>query len=183
MENHIDKVLLTPEQIDQRLTELAELIAGEFQPDTHITIIPILTGSLIFVADLIRKLPLMMHIDMVTVSSYRGTSTTAQTLKWKSPVPENLNGKQILLIDDILDSGQTIASVRQAIEEQSPALLKTCVFVRKKRESAMTTPVDYVGFDIEDEFVVGYGLDYDGYYRNLPQLATLKPDVIAPTDE
>lgn len=178
MRDHIDKVLLTSEMIDQRLKELADNISTDFQPDTHITLIPILTGSLIFVADLIRKLPLMMHIDMVTVSSYRGTSTTAQTLKWKSPLPENLKGKQVLLIDDILDSGQTISAVREALQEKEPALLKTCVFLRKKRESAMTTPVDYVGFDIEDEFVVGYGLDYDGYYRNLPELVTLKDDFI-----
>jgi len=185
MQDHIDRVLIDRETIAQRVRQMAGQIASDFQAaegdaePVHITIVPILTGSLIFLADLIRHLPMMMQIRVVTVSSYPGKSTTSQGVQLKGQLPEDLTGHHVLIVDDILDSGKTIQYVRELIGQRGPASIKTCMFLRKQIPSAMNTHADYIGFDIPDEFVVGYGLDYDGFYRNLPEVVVLKKEVFA----
>lgn len=148
----------------------------------EVTLVPILTGSMIFVADLMRRLPLRMQIHIVSVSSYPGAATESRGPSVEhalTRVPDLLAGRHVLIIDDILDSGRTLATVTQLLRQREPASLRTCVLLRKRRPSAMRQPVDYVAFDVPDEFVVGYGLDYNDYYRNLPEICTLKPGVFA----
>ncbi|MCK6478095.1 MAG: hypoxanthine phosphoribosyltransferase [Phycisphaerales bacterium] len=181
----IDHILLTREQIAARVREMGERIARDINlelgnnPEGEVVIIPILTGALVLTADLIRELPLRLSLRVVAVSSYPGTSITSKGAKIAGDLPRDLGGKHVLIIDDILDSGQTIGLVKELILQQRPASLRACVLLRKP-ESARLRPVDveYVGFDIPNEFVVGYGLDYDGFYRNYPQIATLKPEAI-----
>jgi len=147
----------------------------------EITLVPILTGSLIFVADLIRHMPLRMRIQLVSISSYRGSTTlprAAQIERGLTDLPESLAGRHVVLVDDILDSGQTLGLAREMLLQRDPASVRTCVLLRKRRPEALACPVDYVCFDIPDTFVVGYGLDYNGYYRNLPDIVTLKPHVL-----
>ncbi len=151
---------------------------GDSQP--ALTIVPILTGSIVFLADLIRYLPLYMRIRLLSISSYPGRATTsrgAMVREELSTLPASLAGSHVLLIDDILDSGHTLTLARDLLAQRHPASLRTCVLLRKRRPEAMACPVDYVCFDIPDAFVVGYGLDFNDYYRNLPDIVTLRPEV------
>lgn len=186
----LDRVLLTADQIAARVKQLApEVLAGfEEEPGStpEITPVPIMTGAFIFAADLIRQLPQKMQIHLMHASSYAGTATrttAADPSQVKidatlSNVPDDLTGRHVLVIDDILDSGHTLAAVTANLKQRNPAGLKTCVLLRKQRDAALDFPIDHVAFDIPDEFVVGYGLDYDGYYRNLPHIGVLSQAAI-----
>jgi hypoxanthine phosphoribosyltransferase len=184
MQADIDRILISQHQIAQRIRELALQITADHAPEKRggeieITIIPILTGAFIFCADLIRHMPIAMKIGLMTVSSYPGKAVTSQGAT-SAVVPKvgDIKGRHVLLIDDVLDSGNTLRLVVPMLAELGPASVKVCVLLRKDRESARSVNADYVGFDIPDEFVVGYGLDFDNYYRNLPDIVTLKREVI-----
>ena len=184
MRGDIQKILISQDQIARRVRELAVQITADhaappIQGAGQITIVPILTGAMLFCADLIRHLPMRMRISLLAVSSYPGPSTQPQQLQVLFREVEDLQQQHVLIIDDILDSGSTLRLVQGMLAKLGPASLKTCVLLRKNTAGAQQTRVDYVGFDIPDEFVVGYGLDYDDYYRNLPDVGTLKPEVIA----
>ena len=146
--------------------------------DGEIVMVPILTGSIIFVADLMRQLPQKVRISVVAVSSYPGTTTASKGAAIAGALPDGLEDKHVLIVDDILDSGSTIRLVRAEILKRRPRSVRTCVLLRKTIPSALSTPCEYVGFDIPDEFVVGYGLDYDNFYRNLPDVGTLKREAM-----
>jgi len=183
MRNDIERILIPHKRIAERVRQLAERITADHTPpeipdDGKLVIIPILTGAIIFAADLIRHLPMRMKIDLVTVSSYPGKSIRSQGSSLLSQQIGDVRGRNVLLVDDILDSGGTIRVVRRLLEAMEPASLKVCVLLRKTTEGSARTPVDYVGFEIPDEFVVGYGLDFGSYYRNLPDIVTLKRDIV-----
>jgi hypoxanthine phosphoribosyltransferase len=176
----IDRVLVTRHQIAQRVNQLAQQIVADHASGpgpAEITLVPILTGGMVFCADLMRQMPVRMRIGLMTVSSYPGKSKQTQGSTLTANQIGDLKGRHVLLLDDILDSGGTIRLVVPMLREHSPASVKVCVLLRKDRPAARQTPVDYVGFDIPDEFVVGYGLDFDDYYRNLPDIVTLRKDV------
>ncbi len=186
----IDKVLIGRDEIARRVQEmgaelandLAEAVKGEGDaPEDagHIVFIPILTGSIVFVADLIRHMPMKLSLELVAVSSYPGKSMESKGVSIRSALPDDLEGKHVVLADDILDSGRTLAMIRSLVEEQNPASVRVCVLLEKKIEG-YTPPIraDYAGFEIPDEFVVGYGLDYNGLYRNHPEIVTLKPEAL-----
>jgi hypoxanthine phosphoribosyltransferase len=177
----IDRVLFTQQQIAARVRELAQQITRDHvntRVGAEITIVPILTGAMIFCGDLIRQVPIAMKVGLVTVSSYPGKSLQTQGSQVLSQQLHDLTGRHVLLVDDILDSGGTIKRVVPVLHEQGAASVRTCVMLRKDRPTAREVEVDYVGFEIPDEFVVGYGLDYNDYYRNLPDIVTLKPSVL-----
>src|SRR5688572_7357269 len=176
----IDRVLVTRNQIAQRINQLAQKIVADHasdKGDVEITLLPILTGGMVFCADLMRQMPVRMRIGLMTVSSYPGKSTQTKGSNLVADHIGDIGGRHILVVDDILDSGGTLRLVVPRLRELGAASVKACVLLRKDRPSAKATAVDYVGFDIPDEFVVGYGLDYDDYYRNLPDIVTLKRDV------
>ncbi len=180
----IEKTLISKERIAARVHELGARIAhdlaqdlggdGTAQEHGKLVLIPILTGSMVFVADLIRHLPIKLSLELVGVSSYPGKSMESKGVSIRHELPQTLRGKHVLVVDDILDSGHTLDVVSHLIREQGPATLRSCVLLRKPGKARVDVPCDYVGFDIPDEFVVGYGLDYDGYYRNYPEVATLR---------
>ncbi len=179
----LDKTLVSRAQIAARIRELAAQIARDLEScvgspledhEGEIVFVPVLTGSIVFLADLIRELPLKLSLRLVAVSSYPGKSVESKGARLRGELPPDLAGKHVVVVDDILDSGQTLEVLTSLIAEQSPASLRTCVLLRKPGKSVFTA--DYVGFDIPDEFVVGYGLDYDGFYRNHPEIATLRPE-------
>ena len=181
MVGDIERVLISREKIRQRVVEIGAQIAAELtrlvERDgraDHITIIPIMTGSMVFVSDLIREIPLKLSIEIVGVSSYPGKSVESKGVSLRGEIPRNLAGKHVIIVDDILDSGQTLEVLTNLVRQQSPASLRSCVLLRKPGKAKVDTAPDYVGFDIPDEFVVGYGLDYDGFYRNLPEIGVLK---------
>lgn len=191
MQADLQRTLLTRRQIAERLDELAGEIEREIEhvtglsdpdhPHNTLTVVPIMTGSFIFAADLVRRLPLRTKIYPMSASSYPGEATSSQGVSLNAAndrVPADLAGQHVLLIDDILDSGSTLRAVTAELARRAPASLHTCVLLRKRRDQAMAQPIDYVAFDIPDEFVVGYGLDYDDQYRNLPEICTLRPEVV-----
>ena len=180
----ITRTLFTREQIADRVKAMAADIARDIQADLEkdghtlqdmdkVIIIPIMTGAMIFVADLIRELPLKLSLGLVAVSSYPGASVRSKGALLASEMPQDLKGKHIIVLDDILDSGQTLAMVKKLILEQGPATLRMGVMLDKQVDRVADIRADYVGFEIPDEFVVGYGLDYDGYYRNHPEIGVL----------
>ena len=179
----IDRILISQEKIAARVREMArEIIADHTAPkmtgEPEITIVPILTGAMIFCCDLIRRIPMQMKIGLMTVSSYPGASIRSQGSQLLGQQLGDVRGRHVLLIDDILDSGGTLKLVIPAVQQLGAATVKTAVLLRKDRPAAKEVPVDYVGFEIPDEFVVGYGLDYNNYYRNLPDIVTLKQEAI-----
>jgi len=179
----IDRVLISQQQIAQRVAELAQLItedhtAPKLDRPAQVTIVPVMTGAMIFCSDLIRHIPIAMRIGLVSVSSYPGQSVTSQGAQVVAQQLGDLHGRRVVLLDDILDSGQTLRLVQSVLRQQGAASVKTCVLLRKDRPQTRDVQVDYVGFEIPDEFVVGYGLDYDNYYRNLPDIVTLKADAL-----
>ena len=182
MQGDIDRILIPQKQIAARVAELAKLIIADHTPTklngaAEVTIVPVLTGAMIFCGDLIRQIPLAMRIGLMTVSSYPGRTVASQGAQLVGQQLGDLKGRNVLLVDDILDSGQTVRLVQAVLKEQWAASVRTCVLLRKDRPAAREVPVDYVGFDIPDVFVVGYGLDFDNYYRNLPDIVTLKSRV------
>jgi hypoxanthine phosphoribosyltransferase len=182
MEDDIDRVLVTRAQIASRIEELARQITADHttaEGETEITLVPILTGAIVLAADLMRHMPVRMKIGLMTVSSYPGKSLRTQGSSVLGSQLGDIRGRHILLLDDILDSGGTLRMVVPMLQAMGPASVKVCVLLRKDRPIAKETPVDYVGFEIPDEFVVGYGLDFGDYYRNLPDIVTLKKAIYA----
>ena len=171
------RVLIDRERIAARVRELGAAVAadlaGSAGPGGRVVLVPVLTGSIVFVADLIRQMPLKLSLGVVAVSSYPGAATRSQGGGIRGDVPTDLGGKHVLVVDDILDSGRTLGLTRRLIEAQRPASLRICVLLRKDCRRAEDVPVDYAGFDIANVFVVGYGLDFDGFYRNLPDIVEL----------
>jgi hypoxanthine phosphoribosyltransferase len=183
MDDDIDRILVPRERIATRIGELARQITADHtsaEGVVDITLVPILTGAMVFCADLMRQMPLRMNIGLMTVSSYPGQSLRTQGSSLLGNQLGDIRGRHVLLLDDILDSGGTLRLVVPLLREMGPASVKTCVLLRKDRPTARETPVDYVGLEIPDEFVVGYGLDFGNYYRNLPDIVTLKRAVYAP---
>ena len=183
MQDDIERVLISRERIRQRVAELAEEITRDHTPADgqaapEVTIVPILTGAMIFCCDLVRCIPMQMKIGMIAVSSYPGTSVRSQGVSVLGKQLGDITGRHVVLLDDILDSGETIRKVVPLLKELGAASVRSCVLLRKDRPEARSTHCDYVGFDIPDEFVVGYGLDFDDDYRNLPDVVVLKKDVI-----
>lgn len=166
------RVLITAEQIQTRLSELAREIGPEYR-GRPLTIVGVLTGSLMFVADLVRRLDLPLRIGLIQASSYRGATTTAGQLRIGVELLADVRGRHVLLLDDVLDSGQTLSYLVKHLHEQGALSVKVAVLLRKLGRQVHPVHADYVGFEIPDEFVVGYGLDYNDEYRQLPHVAVL----------
>ncbi len=177
MQEDIRDILIDRYAIQARVHKMAQQIARDYG-GREFLLMPLLTGSIVFVADLVRHLPVRMKIDVLAVSSYRGRATANQGTRVLYPTTFDVAGKDVLVIDDILDSGRTIKTVCDLLRQQGAATVKTCVLLRKRLPAAPAMPADYVGFEIDNEFVVGYGLDFNGYYRNLPDIAVLHKHVL-----
>lgn len=161
------KELLSRERIARRVGELGEQIARTYS-GREVTLLVVLSGAVVFAADLIRRLALPVRMEFADLHSYPGCSTRSQGVQAGARVPSNLAGQDVIVVDDILDSGQTLSWLLEQVARQGPSSLATCVLLRKQRTDLKpSVQADFVGFDIEDLFVVGYGLDYDNLYRNL----------------
>jgi hypoxanthine phosphoribosyltransferase len=166
------EILIPAERIQQRVAELAEEIASDYQ-DRAVTIVGVLTGSLIFLADLIRHLDLPLRIGLIQASSYRGAVTEPGELRIQPELTPDVRGRHVLLLDDILDTGQTLCHLVAHFQALEPASLRVAVLVRKHGRQTVPLEPDYCGFEIPDAFVVGYGLDFNDEYRHLPYIAIL----------
>lgn len=166
------KVLLSAAQIQTRVAALAKQITKDFG-DRPVTIVGVLTGSLMFLADLVRHLDMHLRIGLIQASSYRGATTTAGQLRIAPELLPDVKGRHVLLLDDILDTGQTLQSLIHHIRGLEVASLRVGVLLRKVGRQQVSLEPDYIGFDIPNVFVVGYGLDYNDEHRHLPHVAVL----------
>lgn len=167
------KILFDQEQIRQGIAQLGSKLNNQYGQDP-ITVVAIMTGSLVMLADLIRCLEMPLRISLIRASSYRGGISSGE-LHVEEIERLDIQDRDVLLIDDIFDTGKTLLEVSKRLEELGPRSLKTAVFLNKQGTSLVQLKPDYSVFDIPNKFVVGYGLDYDDYYRNLPHVAVLEP--------
>lgn len=166
------QVLLSAEKIQHRIEEMAHEIANDYGSEP-ITLIGILNGSLIFMADLLRELKMPTRIGFLRASSYRGSSTRPSHLEILPGLVPDVRGRHVILLDDILDTARTLTGVVEFLRGQEPASLKVGVLLRKRGRQELPFEPDYTGFEIPDLFVIGYGLDYDDDYRQLPYIGVL----------
>jgi hypoxanthine phosphoribosyltransferase len=168
-------MLIRPEQIQKRVRQLARRIERDFQGRDFI-IVALLNGTVMFLADLIRHLELPLRLDFIGVSSY-GSGTSSGNLTFTKELKLEVRGRDVLLVDDILDTGRTLKRVTTKLRDLEPKSLKVCVFLNKQARRTEEVRADYVGFEIPDFFVVGYGLDFAERYRNLPFVGVLREHV------
>ncbi len=166
------RVLLTADQIRTRVEEIAAEIRRNYSGQPF-TVVGILTGSLVFLADLIRQIGLPLQIGLIQASSYRGTATSPGELIVQDSLLPDVHGRHLLVLDDILDTGQTITRLVKHLEAKGAATVRTCVLLRKIGRQKVAFEPDYTGFSIPDAFVIGYGLDFNDDYRHLPFIGVL----------
>jgi hypoxanthine phosphoribosyltransferase len=169
------EILISEQQIQKRVGELARQIQSDYS-DRELVMIALLNGTVMFLADLIRHLELPLRLDFIGVSSY-GSGTTSGHLVFTKELKLDVHQRHVLLVDDILDTGHTLNSVIEKLRKLQPATLKSCVLLDKVSRRVESVSAEYVGFEIPDEFVVGYGLDFAERYRNLPFIAVLQKHI------
>jgi hypoxanthine phosphoribosyltransferase len=167
------KVMYSAEQIQQRIGELGAQITRDFQ-GRELTVISILKGSYIFCADLVRAIDLPLAVDFLGLSSYGGKTETTGVVRITSDLSKPIEGKHVLVVEDIVDTGLTMAFLLENLKTRGPAALKVCALLEKPARAVKKIDIDYKGFTIPDAFVVGFGLDYDERYRNVPFIGVLE---------
>ncbi len=169
----ISRTLISSEDIARRVGELARQIDKDYQGLDQVLVLGILRGAFIFIADLTRQLQTTHIVDFMALTSYTKDKSMGE-VRILMDSRELIKDRHILIVEDIIDSGNTLDHLRRTLQERQPASIRTCVLTRKKRADVkVDIPIDYVGFEIPDVWVVGYGLDYDNYYRTLPYIAEL----------
>lgn len=176
MENDILKILVTEEQLHQKVAELGTRISRDYA-DKNLLLVSILKGSVIFMADLMRSITIPAKIDFMAVSSYGSGVKTSGVVKIVKDLDIDLNGYDVLIVEDILDSGMTLKYITELLRQRGTRSIRIATLLDKPARRKVDIKADYYCFDIPDEFVVGYGLDYDEHYRNFPAVGVLKPEV------
>lgn len=171
----IERILYSEEQIRDRIGQLGRQISNDYK-GKELILISILKGGILFLADLTRAITIPHAFDLMGASSYKGRSSSGKVIITKD-TELALEGKHILLVEDILDTGHTLSVIIELLKIQSPASVEICCLLNKDRERKHAIPLRYTGFEIPDEFVVGYGLDYNEHYRNLSSIGVLKPEI------
>ncbi len=172
----LGKVLITGEEIRDRVTQLGKEISSDYRGSAP-TFVGVLKGGLLFISDLIREVDLRVKLDFVGLSSYRGTAR-GKTRVTREP-SSGIEGEDLILVDGIVDTGLSLRRILDGLKSRNPASLKVCTLLDKKSRRQVEVRLDYVGFRIPDLFVVGYGLDYEEQYRNLPHIAVFEPRKLA----
>ncbi len=174
----IAEVVVSSEQISQRISQLAEQITADYQ-DKELMIVGVLTGSFVFLADLLRKLDLPCVVDFIAANSYGTDTTSAGQIRIEKDLSVAVKGRDVLIVEDIIDTGLTLSRLVLMLSDRGAASVKVCCLLDKPARRQATVQLDYVGFQIPDQFVVGYGLDFAHHYRNLPHVVVLKPESYA----
>jgi hypoxanthine phosphoribosyltransferase len=170
----VARLLISAEEIRARVQTIADEIARDVGGELFV--LGVLNGSLIFLADLVRRLPMRVRYDMIRASSYRAGRSSGAVRIESPPDASLITGRDVLVVDDILDTGRTLSRIRELVLAARPRSLRTAVMLSKRVRRDVEVPVDYVGFEIDEGFVVGYGLDYEGRFRDLPYVGLLDPD-------
>ena len=177
MRNDMKEILFTEEQIQTKVKELAAQISKEYEGKDPV-FVGVLKGVVIFFADLVRNVDIPCEIDFMSISSYSGTTSTGRT-EIRKDLSVNIEGRHVIILEDIFDTGTSLTFTVNHLLNKNPASLKVCTFLDKpeRRRPGITLKPDYVGYTIPNEFVVGYGLDFNEHYRNLPYIGILKPEM------
>ena len=177
MDKDIEQILLSEEQLQNRIRELGEILTAEYA-DKNPVIVGVLKGVVVFYADMIRQIKVPCQMDFMWLSSYSGANSTGKMLV-RQDVTADIEGRHVLILEDIFDTGSSLEFTVNHLKEKHPASIKICTLLDKpeRRREGVTLQADYVGFTIPNAFVVGYGLDYNEKYRNLPYVGILKPEV------
>ncbi|MDH6243652.1 hypoxanthine phosphoribosyltransferase [Mycobacterium sp. OTB74] len=179
-QDDIKSVLLSQEQLQERIAQMAESIAEHYRADSgdqDLLLITVLKGAVMFVTDLARAIPLPTQLEFMAVSSYGSSTSSSGVVRILKDLDRDINGRDVLIVEDIIDSGLTLSWLLRNLATRGPRSLRVCTLLRKPDAVRADIDVAHIGFDIPDEFVVGYGLDYDERYRDLPYIGTLHPRV------
>lgn len=172
----VQKVLISQQQLKERVAEMGQRISREYETK-NLMLVSILKGSVVYMADLMRAITIPCTIDFMVVSSYGGASQTSGLVKIIKDLDQDLTGRDVLIVEDILDTGLTLSSLVPMLRLRHPASIRIAALLDKPTRRKADIQADYLGFQVPDEFVVGYGLDYDERYRNLPYIGVLEPRV------
>lgn len=175
MYEDVSEVLLTEEQIQQRIRELAEQISADYK-GKDLLLVCILKGGVLFLTDLMRQLDIPHAIDFMAISSYGAGTESSGVVRILMDLNTSIEGKNVLIVEDIVDTGHTLDYILRNLSTRRPASLKVCALLNKPSRRQVDVPIHYVGFDIPNKFVIGYGLDFGEKYRNLPFVGVLKPE-------
>ena len=178
LDKDLAKIILPEQEIRARVQELAGQITAHYQAQNAncLVVVGILRGAVVFMSDLIRHIPLPLTIDFMAISSYGGSTVSSGTVRILKDVSEAIEGSHVLVVEDIIDTGLTLKSLLDVLWARKPLSLAVCSLLNKPSRRQAEVALDFCGFDIPDEFVVGYGLDYAGHYRHLPYIGVLKPE-------
>lgn len=176
MNNDIEQVLYTQEQVDSRLDELAKQLTAKYQDECPL-VVSVMTGALVFTSDMLKRLPFKLNLDYVDVSSYANGSQSAGQVKLIQDLSSNIKGRPVIIMEDIIDTGHTLKYLADLLQNRGAKSIEICALLDKPDRREVDVEADYVGFKVPDEFIVGYGLDYSGFYRNLPYIGILKRSV------
>ena len=176
MQQDVQEVLFSEEVLNARITEIGEQITKDYQ-EKELTVVGILKGSNIFTSDLVRKINLPLKMDFMAVSSYGNATESTGVVKILKDLDKDIEGQHILIVEDIVDSGLTLKYLKEILLTRNPASVKICTLLDKPARRKEAIVPDYIGFEVPDEFIVGYGIDYAERYRNLPYVGILKREV------
>jgi hypoxanthine phosphoribosyltransferase len=171
-------VLVSSEEIQEKVREIGDRITEDYR-SKNLLLVGILRGAVVFLSDLMRHLELPCEIDFMEVSSYGADTTSSGVVRILKDLEEDITGRHVLIVEDIIDTGLTLSYLRRSLLARKPASLEICALLSKPSRRRVELDVRYLGFEVPDEFVVGYGLDFAGAYRNLPDICVLKPEVFA----
>jgi len=177
MHHDIARVLISSEQIQARVRELGAQITADYRESDDLLMVGVLKGCAMFMVDLARAIDRTIAIDFIAVASYGASTQSSGVVRLIKDLDIDIAGRHLMIVEDIIDSGLTLDYLRSQLLRRNPASLRICTLLNKPERRIAAVPVDYVGFNIPNEFVVGYGLDYAERYRNLPYIGVLKPEV------
>lgn len=177
MIDDIERVLISKEDLTNKVKEIGEKITSDYQGKDNILLVGVLKGAFIFMADLARYIDLPLQVDFMAVSSYGASTESSGVVRILKDLDQDIEGKNLIIVEDIIDSGLTLSYMYKYLKSRDPESVRICSLLDKPSRRKVDLKVDYLGFQIPDEFVVGYGLDYDEKYRNLPYISVLKPEV------
>jgi len=181
MMGDVAEVLIPGDQIQEKVRELGARVTEDYRGQRPL-LVGILRGAVVVMGDLMREVDLPCEIDFMDISSYGSGSTSSGVVRILKDLGEDISGRHVLVVEDIIDTGLTLSYLMRSLRARKPASLEICAFLSKPERRRVELPVKYLGFEVPDEFVVGYGLDYAGAYRNLPDICILKPEVFSGTE-
>ncbi|MGD2104051.1 MAG: hypoxanthine phosphoribosyltransferase [Anaerolineae bacterium] len=183
MRDDIDRILIPEDELQRRVAELGQAINEAYSDEDPPLLVCVLKGAFMFLADLTRHMNLRHEVDFMETSSYGARTKSSGVVRILLDLERNIEGRHVLVVEDIVDSGRTLSYVTRNLETRNPASVRVCTLLNKPSRRVIDVPIDFVGFEVPDEFVIGYGLDFDEEYRNLPFIGVLKKEIYAQAEE